>query len=356
MHVAVVFVTFLLTLFLLLVLRPVAAVVGLVDVPGGHKTHDVPVPVIGGVCMSIGVGLGAALLEHPSFWTPVLLAIYFLVFVGALDDRFDLSPHVRFVAQGCAALLVVYAAGIQVTSLGSPLFFPAPLGVFSVPFTLVFIMTLVNAFNFSDGIDGLAGGLALISLVSMAVLGVGTNLFPVILLLIGAVAAFLVVNFPLRFVQRVRTFMGDAGSTFLGLSVAAIGIALCRGTVPERSPVIGLWLVAVPVFELFCSIVRRVNDRKSPLSPDHGHLHHVLIAAGLSRGETLVVILMLAAACAAVGLLGSALRVPDGVMLMAWFAAGTAYYRLLRRPTAFLDAWLAPRATSTRSKVQSAPP
>jgi UDP-GlcNAc:undecaprenyl-phosphate GlcNAc-1-phosphate transferase len=356
MHVAIVGVTFLMTLFLLLALRPVAAAVGLVDVPGGHKTHDVPVPVIGGVCMSIGVGFGTALLEHPSFWSPVLLGIYFLVFVGVLDDRFDLSPHVRFVAQGCAALLVVYAAGIQVTSLGSPLFFPAPLGAFSVPFTLVFIMTLINAFNFADGIDGLAGGLALTSLISMAVLGAGTELFPVMLLLIGAVAAFLVVNFPFRFAARIRTFMGDAGSTFLGLSVATIGISLSQGAVPERSPVIGLWLVAVPVFELFCSIIRRVSDRKSPLAPDHGHLHHVLIAAGLSRRATLAVILTLAAACAAVGLAGSALRVPDGVLLMAWFAAGTAYYRLLRRPAALLDAWLTPRAASARSKVQSAPP
>jgi UDP-GlcNAc:undecaprenyl-phosphate GlcNAc-1-phosphate transferase len=356
MHVAVVFVTFLVTLSFLLVLRPVAAAVGLVDVPGGRKTHDVPVPVIGGVCMSIGVGFGTALLEHPSFWSPVLLGMYFLVVVGAIDDRFDLSPHVRFVAQGCAALLVVYAAGIKVTSLGSPLFFAAPLGVVSVPFTLVFIVTLINAFNFADGIDGLAGGLALTSLVSMAVLGVGTDIFPVILLLIGAVAAFLVVNFPLPFVHGVRTFMGDAGSTFLGLSVAAIGISLSQGAVPERSPVIGLWLVAVPVFELFCSIIRRVAEGKSPLAPDHGHLHHVLIAAGLSRGATLVAILLLAAACAAVGIAGSMLRLPDGVMLMAWFAAGAAYYRLLRRPAVLLDAWLTLRAASTRSKVQSAPP
>src|SRR5262249_5431860 len=154
-----------------LILRPLATAVGLVDVPGGRKTHDVPVPVIGGVCMSIGLGFGAALLEHPLFWNPMLLGIYVLVVVGTIDDRFDLPPNVRFVAQACAALLVVYGAGIRVTSLGAPLFFDAPLGLMSVPFTLVFIMTLINAFNFADGIDGLAGGLALISLISMAILG-----------------------------------------------------------------------------------------------------------------------------------------------------------------------------------------
>jgi UDP-GlcNAc:undecaprenyl-phosphate/decaprenyl-phosphate GlcNAc-1-phosphate transferase len=355
MHMAAVFLTFMVTLLFLLVLRPVAAAVGLVDIPGGRKTHDVPVPVIGGICMSIGLGLGSALFDHPAFWSPVLLAIYVLVVIGAIDDRFDLSPHVRFIAQGCAALLVVHAAGIEVTSLGSPLFFAAPLGIFSVPFTLVFIVTLINAFNFADGIDGLAGGLALTSLVAMAILGAGTGLFPVILLLIAAVAAFLVVNFPFPFVQRIRTFMGDAGSTFLGLSIAAVGISLSQGAVPERSPVIGLWLVAVPVFELFCSIIRRVRDGKSPLAPDHGHLHHVLIAAGLSRNATLALILALAAGCAATGVVGNLLRLPDGVMLIAWFAAGTAYYRVLRRPTPIVYALLVLRA-STRSKVQSAPP
>jgi UDP-GlcNAc:undecaprenyl-phosphate GlcNAc-1-phosphate transferase len=346
----------------LLILRPVATAVGLVDVPGGRKNHDVPVPVIGGVCMSIGLGFGAALFQHPASWDAILLGVYLLVVVGTIDDRFDLPPNVRFVTQACAALLVVYAAGIRVTSLGSPLFFPAPLGAFSVPFTLVFIMTLINAFNFSDGIDGLAGGLALIALLSMAALGVGTEIFPLIVLLTAAVAAFLVSNFPLRYVQSIRTFMGDAGSTFLGLTVAAIGVALSQGAPTERSPVIGLWLVAVPVFELFCSIVRRVRDGKSPLEPDHGHLHHVLIARGLSRAATLVSILALASLCAGIGVAASVLRVSDGVMLIAWLASGTAYYQLLRRPEV-LDGLLLvrpavarSRAGLARSKVQSAQP
>ena len=260
------------------------------------------------------------------------------------------------VLRRCAALLVVYGAGIKVTSLGEPLFFAAPLGAFSVPFTLVFIVTLINAFNFSDGIDGLAGGLAMISLVSMAILGTASDVFPLILLLAAAVAAFLVSNFPLRCVQPIRTFMGDAGSTFLGLSIAVVGVALSQGAGPERSPVIGLWLVAVPVFDLFCSIIRRVREGKSPLAPDHGHLHHVLIAGGLSRSATLAVILTLAAACAAIGTAGSVLRLPDGVMLMAWFAAATAYYQLLRRPAPLLDVVLLLQSSLARSKVQSAQP
>jgi UDP-GlcNAc:undecaprenyl-phosphate GlcNAc-1-phosphate transferase len=349
-----VFLTFAVTLVFLLIFRPVAVAIGLVDVPGGRKTHDAPVPVIGGICMSLGLGFGAALFEHAAFWDPVLLGIYLLVVVGTIDDRFDVPPHARLFAQTCAALLVVYATGARVTNLGEPFFFAAPLGALSVPFTLLFIMTLINAFNMTDGIDGLAGGLALISLGAMAFSGVGPEVLPLVLLLMAAVGAFMISNLPLRLVQPIRTFMGDAGSTFIGLSIATVGVWWLQGPAPQRSPVIGLWLVAVPVFDLLCSIVRRVREGKSPLRPDCGHLHHVLIANGLSRSATLVVILSFAAACAAIGIAGALLKLPDGVMLLAWFAAGIAYHQLLRRPAALIEAWQMLRAAAAAS-VPSAP-
>src|SRR5262249_28802386 len=207
--------------------------------------------------------------------------------------------------------------GVQVTTLGSPVFFLAPLGIMSLPFTLLFIMTLTNAFNMVDGTDGLAGGLALISLVSMAVFGFGTHVFWPVLLLVSVVDAFPSVNLPLRFIRPFRTFMGDAGSTFLGLSIGTVGICLSQGTLPRLSPVIGLWLVAVPVFELFCSIIRRVRDGRSPLAPDHGHLHHVLMAGRLSRNTTHFSMPSLARDCAATVAAPTLVSVSYSVMLPA---------------------------------------
>jgi UDP-GlcNAc:undecaprenyl-phosphate GlcNAc-1-phosphate transferase len=341
MNFLAVLLAFMATLVLLHILRPLAAAAGFVDVPGGRKTHEGPVPLIGGICMSLGLGFGAAFVHHPAYWDPALIGIYLLVVVGTIDDLRDIGPNVRLVAQCCAALVVVFASGVQVTSLGSPVFFLAPLGIMSAPFTLLFIMTLTNAFNMVDGTDGLAGGLAFISLISMGILAVGTDVFWLIWLLVAVVGAFLLLNLPLRFIQPFRTFMGDAGSTFLGLSIGTVGICLSQGAQPRLSPVIGLWLVAVPVFELFCSIIRRVRDGKSPLAPDHGHLHHLLINGGLSRGVTLVLMLALAAVCAAIGIAGHVLRVPDGLMLIVWFAGGVAYFRMLRRPAVVLDALLA---------------
>jgi UDP-GlcNAc:undecaprenyl-phosphate GlcNAc-1-phosphate transferase len=239
---------------------------------------------------------------------------------------------VRLIAQGCAALLVVFASGIAIKSLGAPLFFDLHLGLVAIPFTVLFIITLINAFNIIDGIDGLAGGLALLSLAALAIIGVHTDVFALAVILLAVVAAFLLFNAPFEFNRPVRTFMGDAGSTFLGLSIAAVGIWLSQGPVPRMSPVVGLWLVAVPVFDLFSTIVRRLMSGRSPFAPDHEHLHHVLTENGLSRRSTLGWMLFLAALCASAGIIGDMLAVPDGVLLLAWFMGGALYYQMLRKP------------------------
>lgn len=334
MTIVAAFLSFVVTVVFMLAFRPVAIALGLVDVPGGRKRHDVPVPIIGGISMSIGLGFGTSLVEHPEFWNPMLFGIYLLVVVGTIDDRFDLPPNVRLVAQSCAALLVVLASNIVVSTLGEPLFFRVDLGAFSLVFTVLFVVTLVNAFNIVDGLDGLAGGLALLGLVAMAVVGAGTDVFPLVVITAAAVAGYLLFNLPLGFNAPVRAFMGDAGSTALGLVVAAVGAHLTQEPVARVSPVIGLWFVAVPVFDLFSTIFRRLAESKSPFAPDHEHLHHVLVEKGLSRRATLAYMLGLASVFAVAGVVADALSAPDGLMLILWLGGGVLYYQMMRRPEA----------------------
>jgi UDP-GlcNAc:undecaprenyl-phosphate GlcNAc-1-phosphate transferase len=324
---------FVVTILFMFALRPVATAVGLVDVPGGRKRHGAPIPLIGGIAMSVGLGIGASLTSHPDFWDPLILGIFLLVAVGTVDDRFELPASVRLIAQSCAALLLVFGAEIVVLDLGAPFFFELPLGAFAVPFTLLFFVTIINAFNVIDGMDGLAGGLSFLSLIALAIIGVETDVFVLAILLASVVAGFLLFNFPLgRINKPVRSFMGDAGSTFLGLSIAAIGIWLTQSEAAPLSPTIGLWLVAVPVFDLFSAVIRRVMEGHSPFAPDHEHLHHVLVASGLSNRATLVLMLSLATVFAFIGLVGVAVEVPDGIMVVAWFATLTLYYQTMRRP------------------------
>jgi len=335
---AAAFVSFVVSVLFMFALRPVALAVGLVDVPGGRKRHGVTVPVIGGIAMSIALGFGTSLVGHPGSWTAVLMAVYLLVVVGTIDDRFDLPANVRLIAQGCAALLVVFGSGIVVTSLGEFFGDQLGLGPLSVPFTILFVVTLVNAFNLIDGLDGLAGGLALLALAVLAILSASTPLFAVILVAASVVAGYLLFNLPLGVNKPVRAFMGDAGSTSLGLIIATAGIYLTQGAAPVISPVVALWFVAVPVFDLFASIVRRVLSKRSPFTPDHEHLHHVLVDNGLSRRSTLIVILGLAVSLAGVGVLGHLLVFADSAMLLLWLTAGVLYYQMLRFPRAAVAA------------------
>jgi UDP-GlcNAc:undecaprenyl-phosphate GlcNAc-1-phosphate transferase len=271
-----------------------------------------------------------------------LIGVYLLVAVGSIDDRFDVPPNVRLIAQVCAALLVVLASGIVVIYLGE--FFGGQLGVgpFRVPFTVLFVVTVVNAFNFIDGLDGLAGGLALLALALLAFFGASTPWFGVLTVTTGAVAAYLLFNLPLGVNRAVRAFMGDAGSTSLGLIIATAGVYLSQPGATPLAPVIGLWFVAVPVFDLFATIVRRLLSKRSPFDPDHEHLHHVLVDNGLSRRHTLVAILGLAVVFAAVGVAGQLLSVDHGIMVALWLAAGVFYYQLLRSPRIMIAAvsWL----------------
>jgi UDP-GlcNAc:undecaprenyl-phosphate/decaprenyl-phosphate GlcNAc-1-phosphate transferase len=328
------FLALVITIAFMFALRPVAVELGFVDIPGGRKRHDAKVPLIGGVAMAIGLGFGSSVVPQPDIWWTVLLAFYLLVFVGVIDDRYDLPAGVRLIAQSAAALLAIFGADLLVGSLGPAFFAELGLGIFALPFTLLLILTVVNAFNVIDGIDGLAGSTALVALAGLAVVGFGGELFVVTLLLVSVVCGFLLFNLPLPFNRPVRAFMGDAGSTALGLAIAVIGIALSQGAGAVMAPVIGLWLIAVPVFDLFCAIVRRVAERRSPFEPDHEHLHHVLIEHGLSRRAALAVMLALALLFASIGLAGHVAKVADGMMLVGWFAAGTTYYRLMRHPRA----------------------
>jgi UDP-GlcNAc:undecaprenyl-phosphate GlcNAc-1-phosphate transferase len=260
------------------------------------------------------------------------MAIYMLVAVGTIDDRLDLPANSRLVAQTCAALLVTLGAEMVVTSLGAPLFFDLKLGFLGPPFTLVFIVTVINGYNVIDGLDGLAGGLGLFALGGLAIVGIGTPMFALAVMLAAVVAAFLVFNLPLTFNRPFRAFMGDAGSTSLGLGIACIGIALSQGMAPAMSPVVGLWLIAVPVFEFFATIIRRVVNGASPLVPDHFHLHHTLVLNGLSRRSTLAAMLAFGFACAGIGIAAHLLEIPDGALMLAWFAAGALYYGSTRQP------------------------
>jgi len=239
----------LVTMLFMFALRPVARGIGLIDRPGGRKMHVGEVPVTGGLAMMGGLVIGA-LYSHSAIsgFAFFLTALTLLVLIGALDDRYDLPASVRFLAQICAALLMVAGADVSVLDLGRPFFGDVlALGWVGIPFSIVIVLTAINAFNMFDGSDGVAGVQALIALVFLGfacIMGGGVSYVPLVLGLAGSILGFLIFNWPSKRTRNVRAFMGDAGSTMLGFSLAWLSIELSQGPSRVISPIVALWVFA----------------------------------------------------------------------------------------------------------------
>ena len=326
-------VAFLITLLFMFSLLPLARSFGLIDRPGGRKMHIGEVPVTGGLAMFGGLLLTSPFVFHNLDGLPFFLtAISVLVLVGALDDRFDLPAAVRALAQTCAALIMALGAGVTVKNLGEPLFSgvgAVGLGPFSALFTVLIVMAATNAFNMFDGSDGVAGVQATVALLFLGfacIMGNRLEALPVVGCLFGCVLAFLIFNWPSARTRELRAFMGDAGSTMLGFSLAWLSVVFSQGESRVISPVAVLWIFALPLYDFFSSMLRRIADGRSPFHGDSEHLHHVLRRSGLSPRRVALVILIGGAAFAGVGVAGDLLRMPDGLLVIGWLSLGIIYH------------------------------
>jgi UDP-GlcNAc:undecaprenyl-phosphate GlcNAc-1-phosphate transferase len=298
----------LVALTLMLVLRPVALALRLVDVPGGRKTHHGEVPVIGGVAMFLAAMAAVSAVGFSGLGeTGLLVAGALTVLVGVLDDRFDLPPYTRILAHIAAAATLVLASGYTVTSFGNLLGFGTmDLGQVAFIFTIVATIALINGFNMLDGLDGLAGSVALVALAGLAVCFVSAGqVYAAIVTLAfaGAVAGFLLFNIPVKFNRPVLSFMGDAGSTMLGFSLAGVSLIAVQPDGAGVPAVVVLWLMPIPIVELFTSTFRRLMTGLSPMQADRGHFHHRLLEAGFSVKAIFILYLTVSSISAASGLL-----------------------------------------------------
>ena len=320
-------VAFAVTAGFMFALRPVAKSVRLIDRPGGRKSHVGVVPVIGGLAMFgglfAGLSLGADTLPTlPSLFVAAML----LVGIGVIDDKYPVPAGVRMLIQLAAILIMAYGAGLSLQTLGNPFGLGVVnLGPAALAMTILVTLTVVNAYNLIDGVDGLAGSLALIALLCLALVGgIGVPSTTIALTLFAAIVGFLVFNFPTPWNRRVRAFMGDAGSTFLGFMIVWVTLGISQGPAAAISPVYCLWFAAVPIFDLFTCVVRRSLARKSPFKPGRDHFHHTLKRGGMGVRFVLAILTGMQIVYAAIGLIGFYAGVPEPLMFAAWvLLAGT---------------------------------
>ncbi len=268
-------------------LTPLARRVGLLDHPGGRKRHAHPTPVIGGLAIALGTILPALLLSSINQAIVGLgVAAAILLIVGVIDDIFDIRWYWRLLAQVAAALCVIFVGGVTVEYIG-PVFGLGrlALGELAIPFTVIATVGLINALNMADGVDGLAGSMvfcALIMLVGAAVYAGNGELTNGLVVMAGAVAAFLAFNLRLPGRKRALVFLGNSGSAYLGLVIAWAVFRLTQNPGHPVSPVLAPFLIAPPVIDCLVLIARRIMHGRSPVAADRTHMHHILMDAGFS--------------------------------------------------------------------------
>jgi UDP-N-acetylmuramyl pentapeptide phosphotransferase/UDP-N-acetylglucosamine-1-phosphate transferase len=269
------------------------ALVHLLDRPNARSSHTVPTPRGGGLGLVAAALTGLALFATLDADAPASLASLgaltgAMAALGFLDDRRPLPARLRLVAQLALACLSVALLGSLSTWELKPSL-SLPLGALGPALTVVWLVGLTNAYNFMDGIDGIAGLAGAVAGAGWALVGVTSGSADVALLgaLVGASAlGFLGLNWP-----PARIFMGDVGSTFLGLWLALVPLFFA-GRVPEvagRAPTLGFLLVWPFVCDASFTFVRRALRRENVFAAHRTHLYQRLVIAGLShRTVTLV--------------------------------------------------------------------
>jgi glycosyl transferase, family 4, conserved region len=267
-------------------IKQLAVKIGAVDKPDKRKVHTQVMPRLGGLAIYLATML-AIVCSMPITrdLLGILLGGTWIVIVGVLDDKYSLPARVKLAGQMIAAVILV-AFDVKIEWLNNPFGGYFYLEYLSIPFTVFWVISFINVVNLIDGLDGLAAGVSGIASITVILVAVHQGYFPVATLtaaLAGGIIGFIHYNF-----NPATIFMGDTGSMFIGYMLAAIsifGAVKSAATIALIVPAIALGL---PIMDTAFAILRRYSNGRPIFQPDKGHLHHRLLAMGLSQRQAVL--------------------------------------------------------------------
>ena len=303
---------------------------GVVDHPGGRKAHAHSVPLVGGISIFVallGTGYIAGIASSAAYF---LFALAMVTAVGFWDDVAEISPRLKFAVQIVASVIMIFAAGVELRSVGDLLgWHPIGLSILVVPMTVFAIVGVINSINMMDGMDGLGGSIALIAFAWYAAVAAGSGLhvqFDIALIFCGAIAGFLLFNLRFPWQKHARVFLGDAGSLMIGFALGWFAIDLTQGQGRTFPPIAALWVLLLPLADCVSLMSRRLRAGRSPFVADRRHIHHYLLARGFTHSQALGIMVAVLRRLRRRGLLRLALPASRAPALLA------VLLRLLRLP------------------------
>ena len=270
------------------------------DLPNKRKIHTGLIPRLGGPGMYLSFIVAAVVapylvslvsglhVRYDLRFIAFFLGVSLIHAVGLIDDFHNLKALLKFFLQLLAAVIVI-AGGFMIRSLTLPYLGTLSLGLLAYPVTVLWIVGISNAINLIDGMDGLAGGISGFAALSMGIISLlqGAVLTSVLCFaLFGAIAGFLVFNYP-----PAKIFMGDSGSLFLGFCLASFPLA---GGISKISAfgtlLVPVTLLTIPILDMITSVIRRLRNKVPIIHPDKEHIHHKLLDMGLNQRQILGVL------------------------------------------------------------------
>ena len=311
------------------------------DVPDERKIHTSPVPRIGGLMIFISFIITALIYKKTNPQLAVLhkyfselgfiLSASAAFLLGFIDDLFGVKALKKLVIQFAIGLTIAFSGLIidNVSVLGLQIHF----GLFSYALTALWVVSLINAVNLMDGMDGLASGIMIISLIFTFCISIlEGNYFVTALsgILIGSILGFYIFNFP-----KAKIFMGDGGSYFLGCMYAMIAMMGMKKTSMAIMMAIPLVLLLIPIADVIYITVRRTKRHQGIFHADKNHIHHRLLSLGFN---TIQINFLIYLVCTVLGLIALLIALTGGRFGLLFFAlivcliiAGFAVIRILEK-------------------------
>lgn len=319
---------FILTAVLIPLVRRAAITQGFLDAPGGRKRHQDLIPPIGGLVI-VPVFIFLSIVFSPELvatYGAFYAALVMIWLMGAVDDEYTINATTKFVVQFAVAITVVFFDYARVLYLGPLLGFGQIwLGPFALPFSVLCVVLLINAINMIDGLDGLCAGLVLVMLgwVLVAAIGEGGHILVLpIAICCGTLLGFLMYNYRYPGHPKASVFLGDSGSTSLGLILAWLVIHLTQKPLELQpgliEPVLIAWILALPVFDALSLFTYRIMQKRHPFSPDRRHLHYLLHDSGYSVGRTVTIIHGITFLYGGFGAVGYMVGIPVVMLFIPW--------------------------------------
>ena len=283
------------------IVKKIAKHFNIMDIPkDNRRVHKKPIPLIGG--LAIYVAFVIVLIFKPGPLskeeTGILIGATIITLGGLIDDKFDLRPWQKILFQLAAALSLVFTS-VSIQNFTNPLIDGNSfiiLGYISIPFTILWVIGITNAINLTDGLDGLAAGITMISAITIFIIALlkgtpdGLEAATLSGIFIGAVAGFFPYNF-----NPASIFMGDTGSQLLGFMLAAISIQGATKTAAGFAIGVPILALGLPIYDTLFAMVRRRINGMPMMQGDRGHIHHRLLDMGLTQRQVVLVMYLISA-------------------------------------------------------------